>query len=74
MGNYAPIRSNPFWTLLLLTIFFITVMVLSVYSSLGFSLPIVSAQSTLPALEQSKRSTVERPHQPSTAEPNNSFA
>ena len=74
MGNYAPIRSNPFWTLLLLTIFFITVMVLSVSSSLGFSLPIVSAQSTLPALEQSKRSTVERPHQPSTAEPNNSFA
>jgi hypothetical protein len=59
---------------LLLTIFFITVMVLSVYSSRGFSLPIVSAQYTLPASEQSKRSTVEKPHQPSTSEANNSFA
>ncbi|HEU4448032.1 MAG TPA: hypothetical protein VFR94_25400 [Nitrososphaeraceae archaeon] len=74
MGNYPPIRSKPFWTLLLLTIFFITVMVLTVYSSLGFSLPIVSAQSILPASEQSKRSTVEKPHQPSTSEANNSFA
>jgi hypothetical protein len=74
MGNYAPIRSKPFWTLLLLTIFFITVMVLSAYSSPGFSPPIVSAQYTLPASEQSKRSTIEKPLQPSTSEANNSFA
>jgi hypothetical protein len=52
----------------------VLVVVLSLNASPGFSIPIVSAQSILPASEQVKMSTVEKPHQPSTSEENNSLA
>jgi hypothetical protein len=74
MGNYTPGLSKPSLTLLLLVTFLITVMVLSIFSSPDLSLPIVSAQSHLPASEQPKVSIVEKPHQSSTSEANNTFA
>jgi hypothetical protein len=67
-------ESKPSLIVLTLATFFVSILVLSAYASSGFSLPIVSAQSTLPGSEQVKLSTVEKLHQPLTSEAYNTFA